>query len=161
MNEKLIKQLRWFSYTALVFCAFWLVVLCIQNYNHLFCTDGSHIHWEARQKVVLVAITVLSVYIILTLALIATCSAFFINTLKGISQGVIFPKANINMINATAILIFLQTVAADNLSQAFISESPLSIALSSNPFVQSLAVLVFGIMYRIAYQLAEENELTV
>jgi hypothetical protein len=87
--------------------------------------------------------------------------AFFINLIKGIQHEELFPKKNIRLIFIAAILLFLQTVASDNLNQAFISEGPAAIALTSNPFVQSLILLVFGILYKMSYQVAAEHDLTV
>ena len=60
-----------------------------------------------------------------------------------------------------AMLIAIITVASDNLNQAFISKGPAVIALTSNPFVQSLILLVFGILYKMGYQVATEHDLTV
>ena len=122
MNEKLTMTLKWLSYVALFFCAVWFVFLCYQSYHQVFDTTGSHIH------------------------VIGLCVAFFINLIKGIQYEELFPKKNIRLIFIAAILLFLQTVASDNLNQAFISEGPAAIALTSNPFVQSLILLVFGIL---------------
>ena len=143
MNEKLTMTLKWLSYVALFFCAVWFVFLCYQSYHQVFDTTGSHIHWEAKQNV------------------IGLCVAFFINLIKGIQYEELFPKKNIRLIFIAAILLFLQTVASDNLNQAFISEGPAAIALTSNPFVQSLILLVFGILYKMGYQVAAEHDLTV
>ena len=140
MNEKLTMTLKWLSYVALFFCAVWFVFLCYQSYHQVFDTTGSHI---------------------LTLAVIGVCVAFFINLIKGIQHEELFPKKNIRLIFIAVLLIFLQTVASDNLDQAFISEGPAAIALTSNPFVQSLILLVFGILYKMGCQVAAEHDLTV
>ena len=145
MNENLTMTLKWLSYVALFFCAVWFVFLCYQSYHQVFDTTGSHIHWEAKQK----------------LAVIGICVIFFINLIKGIRHEELFPKKNIRLIFIAAILLFLQTVASDNLDQAFISEGPAVIDLTSNPFVQSLILLVFGILYKMGYQVAAEHDLTV
>jgi hypothetical protein len=100
-------------------------------------------------------------YIVLTLAVIGICAVFFINHIKGIRHEELSPKKNIRLIFIAAVLLFLQTVASDNLNQAFISEGPAVIGLSSNPFVQSLILLVFGVLYKMGYQFAAENDLTV
>ena len=80
--------------------------------------------------------------------------AFFINLIKGIQHEELFPKKNIMLIFIAAVLLFLQTVASDNLSQAFISKGPAVIELLSNPFVKSLILLVFGVLYKMGYQVA-------
>ena len=161
MNEKLTVTLKWLSYVALFFCAAWFVFLCYQSYHHIFDTTGSHIHWEAKQNQVMFVSAVFLLYIILTLAVIGICVVFFINLIKGIRHEELFPKKNIRLIFIAAVLLFLQTVASDNLDQAFISEGPAVIGLSSNPFVQSLILLVFGVLYKMGYQFAAENDLTV
>ena len=161
MNERLTTTLKWLSYVALFFCAAWFVYLCYQSYHQVFDTTGSHIHWEAKQNQVFFVSTVFVSYFVLTLAVISLCVAFFLNTIRGIQNEELFPKKNIRLIFIAALLIFLQTVASDNLSQAFITKGPAIIGLSSNPFVQSLIVLIFGILYNMAHQVAAEHDLTV
>ena len=161
MNEKLAMTLRWLSYVALFFCAAWFVFLCYQSYHQVFDTTGSHIHWEAKQNQVLFVSAVFILYFLLTLAMIGVCVAFILNTIRGIKNEELFPRKNIRLIFIAALLIFLQTVASDNLSQAFIVRGPGIISLTSNPFVQSLIVLIFGILYKMAHQVAAEHDLTV
>ena len=161
MNEKLTMTLKWLSYVALFFCAVWFVFLCYQSYHQVFDTTGSHIHWEAKQNQVLFVSAVFILYFLLTLAMIGVCVAFILNTIRGIKNEELFPRKNIRLIFIAALLIFLQTVASDNLSQAFIVRGPGIISLTSNPFVQSLIVLIFGILYKMAHQVAAEHDLTV
>ena len=61
----------------------------------------------------------------------------------------------------SSILIFLQTIASDNYDQIFLSEGPAVIEVTSNPFVQALVLIVFGVIYKIASQVAAEHDLTV
>jgi len=161
MIEKLTMTLKWLSYVALFFCAVWFVFLCYQSYHQVFDTTGSHIHWEAKQNQVLFVSAVFILYFLLTLAMIGVCVAFILNTIRGIKNEELFPRKNIRLIFIAALLIFLQTVASDNLSQAFIVRGPGIISLTSNPFVQSLIVLIFGILYKMAHQVAAEHDLTV
>lgn len=161
MNERLTTMLKWLSYVALFFCAAWFCFLCYQSYHQAFDTTGSHIHWEAKQNQVLFVSILFSLYFILTLTVIGICVVFFINTIKGIRNEELFPSKNIRLIFTAALFIFLQTIASDNLSQAFISKGPAVIGLTSNPFVQSLIILIFGILYKMAHQVAAEHDLTV
>ena len=161
MNEKLTMTLKWLSYVALFFCFAWFVFLCYQSYHQAIDTTGSHIHWEAKQNQVLFVSAVFILYFLLTLAMIGVCVAFILNTIRGIKNEELFPRKNIRLIFIAALLIFLQTVASDNLSQAFIVRGPGIISLTSNPFVQSLIVLIFGILYKMAHQVAAEHDLTV
>ena len=161
MNEKMIKRLKWLCYMSLFACGCWFLFTCFQNYNHLFGSAEHHIHWDAKNSIVGYAVTVFVIYIILTFGLIGTFVTFFVNVLRGIRREEIFPKANVAVINIGAVLIFLQTVAADNFDQAFIADGPGQIVLTSNPFVMALALLVFGAMYKIAYNVAAEHDLTV
>ena len=161
MNEKTIRRLKWLCYLSLFVCVCWFLFTCFQNYNYLFNTTGRHIHWEANNKVLCYAVTILVLYFVLTYGLIGIFITFFIHVLRGMKRDELFPKANIMVINIGAALIFLQTVAADNFDQIFISEGPGQIVLTSNPFVMSLVVLVFGAMYKIAYDVAAEHDLMV
>ena len=161
MNERLILTLKWLSYVALAFCAVWFVFLCYQSYHQVFGTTGNHIHWEAKQNQVLFVSTVFLLYVLLTLAVIGLSVAFFVNLIKGIHQDELFPRKNIRLVFIATLLIFLQTIASDNLNQAFIDQGPAVIELTSNPFVQSLCLIVFGILYKMGCQVAAEHDLTV
>ena len=161
MNEKMIGRLKWLCYMSLFFCACWFLFTCFQNYSHIFDNAERHIHWEAKNTVVEYAVTVFVLHLFLTFGLIETFVTFFVNVLRGLRREELFPKANVAVINIGAILIFLQTVAADNFDQAFIADGPGQIVLTSNPFVLSLAVLVFGAMYKISCCVAAEHDLTV
>ena len=160
MNEVLVKKLKWLSVAALFICVCWLMHQCVQGYNYAFGSEEPHIHWETEDTVVYVA-TIFSVYFLLTVGLIVLCSTFFINTLKGIRRGEIFPKSNIFVIYCAAFLIFLQTTAAANFRQTLASEDSCAIVFTTDSIVQCLSVLIFGIMYQIAYQVATEHDLTV
>lgn len=161
MSENLVRILKIVSYVALFFCACWFAYLCYQSYHHAFDTMGNHIHWEAKYTLVRFVSIIFVLYNLLTIALIATCSWFFINILKGIRQEEPFPKKNVVIIFIASILIFLQTIASDNYDQIFLSEGPAVIELTSNPFVQALVLIVFGVIYKIASQVAAEHDLTV
>ena len=161
MNEHLTRILKIVSYVALFFCACWFAYLCYQSYHHAFDTTGNHIQWEAKHTLVRFVSIVFFLYNLLTISLIATCFWFFVNILKGIPQDEPFPKKNAIIIFVAAILIFLQTIASDNYNQIFLSEGPAVIKVTSNPFVQALVLIVFGVIYKIASQVAAEHDLTV
>ena len=161
MNEKMVRKLKWLCYTALFVCICWFLYVCFHSYAYIFNTEGQHIHLEAGSSIVGYTISLFAIHLILTFGLIGICVAFFINILRGLRREELFPKANILVINIGAILIFLQTMTADNFSQIFISEGPGQIVLTSNPFVWALAVLVFGAMYKIANNIAVEHDLTI
>ena len=161
MNEHLTRILKIVSYVALFFCACWFAYLCYQSYHHAFDTTGNHIQWEAKHTLVRFVSIVFFLYNLLTISLIATCFWFFVNILKGIPQEEPFPKKNAIIIFVAAILIFLQTIASDNYNQIFLSEGPAVIEVTSNPFVQALVLIVFGVIYKIASQVAAEHDLTV
>ena len=161
MNENLTRILKIGSYVALFFCACWFVYLFYQSYHHAFDTTGNYIHWEAKYTLVCFVSILFFLYNLLTIALIATCSWFFINLIKGIRQEEPFPKINVMIVFVSSILIFLQTIASDNYDQIFLSEGPAVIEVTSNPFVQALVLIVFGVIYKIASQVAAEHDLTV
>lgn len=161
MNEKMIRKLKWLCHASMFVCVIWFLYVCFQSYAHIFNTEGQHIHLEASSSIVGYTLSLFVIHLILTFGLIGIFIAFFVNILRGLRKEELFPKANILVINIGAILIFLQTVTADNFSQIFISEGPGQIILTSNPFVWALAVLVFGAMYKIAHNIAAEHDLTI
>ena len=161
MNEKLITRLKWLCYFSLFVCACWFLFVCGKNYNYLFNTAGRHIHWDAKNTIVGYAVAMFVIYLVLTFGLIGTFVTFFINVLRGMKREELFPKANVKVINIGAIIMFLQTMAADNFDQIFITDGPGQIILTSNPIVLALVVLVFGAMYKMAYLVAAEHDLTV
>ena len=156
MNEKMITRLKWLCYMSLFVCACWFLYVCLKSYdqvfnNHIFGSGGSHSY----------SFTIFSLYLVFTFGLIGVFVTFFFNVLRGIRREELFPKVNVKVINIGAIIIFLQTMATDNFDQVFVGDGTKQIELTSNPIVLSLAVIVFGAMYKIACFVAAEHDLTV
>jgi|GEM_PF-3506995 len=164
MNNKTEKRLQWLSYAGLVFCACWLILICVRTYYMATGATGvPHVHWEGFAQQPWAAVVFVA-YVLVSLALVALASAFFVNTVRGIKRGgEIFPKRNIVIINAAAVLSFFYIFLYGNISCAFVApgDAAPAVAFDTDALVVLLALLIFAVMYRMAHDAAEENQLTV
>jgi len=159
MNDKTIKRLKWLCCVGLLFCACWLLIIMVHTYNEAFSTStGVQVQWSQPWS----ACTFVA-YTVVSLALLVLAVCFFINILRGVGQGVIFPKCNIALIMAAAVLSFCYVTLDANMPLAFAEPGdPMPpLVLNTDALVVMLGLLVFGVMYKLGHDLAVENELTV
>jgi len=163
MNEKSTKQLKWLCACGLVCCIGWFVVICLHTYFELFDTEITmHVPWEDAATHPL-PVMIFAAHTILSLALITLATCFFVNILRASRQGVIFPKSNITLIYVAAAVAFFYMLIDVNIGIAFTTPGGAtpSVAVTTDALVTPLALLVFGVMYRLGHQLAEDNALTI
>jgi len=161
-NEKLIKRLKWLCYAGLLCCLCWLLIIGVQTYNEAVGTTDVSVHWGDAAVQPLAGI-IFVVYTVLALSLAVLAGCFFVNILRGVQRGEIFPKCNIAVIVAGAVLTFFYINVRMNMGLAFMSGSDAMppVGVDTDSLVVPLALLVFGVMYRLGHDLARENELTI
>ena len=93
-----------------------------------------------------------------------SCGMFAILQLRGLRRGELFPRWNVVLINAVALLSFLASFFDANVKEVFrpVAESNYgSFCLSYDGLGILLVLLIFAQVYRIAGNVARENQLTI
>ena len=88
--------------------------------------------------------------------------AFTINTIKGYTAGVLFPRKNFGILIACSVALFVYMFCYDNMALVGIANDAVrQIVLDLNTVVCSMTFVVFALMYKIAIKVSEENSLTI
>ena len=160
MKQSSIKVLKGLCYAALAVVVLGLVFLCIQSYYILTTGSGPGvINWESPRLGLKLGIFIAERMAILVLA--GLFVAFVVNILKYLREGQIFNRANVRLMWALSVMVPIYAFLGDNVGQACSATSEMNIMLSSNFFVYTLIVLIVAQLYKVAYDAAEEQQLTI
>ncbi|MCH4146896.1 MAG: hypothetical protein LKG25_01805 [Prevotella sp.] len=161
MKEKTFKQLRRLCYVALFLCFAYLIAYCISAYYEAFGISEKHVQWEETRffwfHIIFFFGSMLS-----SLSIAVLCIFFVRNILKGIKQQILFPKGNIRILYAIAIMSIFTTFFFDNENLAFqIMGHQREIVVCFDTVAMPIAILIFALMYKIGNTLFDENRLTI
>lgn len=97
-------------------------------------------------------------YVITTSMILCMTIKLIISTRQGIRINKVFTTSNATTLMWLAGIVFINILFTDNLGIIYGSRE---VCLTSNPFVTSLVILIIAMLYKMAVQVAEENELTI
>ena len=160
MKHSSIKVLKGLCYAASAVVALGLVFLCVQTYFILTTGSGNGvINWDSPRLGLKLGIFIADRVAILILA--GLFVAFVVNILKYLREGQIFNRANVRLMWALSVMVPIYAFLADNVGQACSATSEMHVALSSDFFVYTLIVLIVAQLYKVGYDAAEEQKLTI
>lgn len=160
MKKKGVQSLKVLCYVALTFCALYLIAIFIECPSYFYANDsGAYVRWNVDQAWVrgLIAIG----YASLAFVAVMLSAWFFANILRGIRGGDIFPRRNVGILYALAVVLFPFSVFSKNLTVALSAAPHGSVEITDASILLPLAVLIFAQMYKIAQQAVEDSNLTV
>jgi len=160
MEKKSIKTLKVMCYAALVVVAFGLVFLCVQSYYIMTIGSGEGvINWDSPRIGTKLAIFIADR--VVTVVLAGLFVAFVLNILKYLRNGEIFTRINVKLLWALAIVVPIHTLISDNVGQACSVAGELNLMLTDRVFIYTLIVLLVAQLYKVAYDAAQEQQLTI
>lgn len=162
MEKKSIKSLKVMCYVALVFCLLYMVAIFIEGLSYFYENDsGKYIRWN-HDEVSIFSCAIAIGYLVALLSSAILLSLVFINILKGIREGHLFPKRNVLPLYLLTIPGFIYSFCSGhNLETALGDNAHGYFCITETVVFYPLMILIFAQMYRIASIAAEENELTV
>ena len=96
---------------------------------------------------------------IITLA--GLMAAFVFNILKYLKGGTIFNRANVVLLWIMAIVLPIHSFISDNMGYACSATDHYEWGLTDTPFVYAIVAVLVAILYKLAYDAAEEQKLTI
>ena len=160
MNETTVKFLKIVCYVILALIPLWIIFYGVQSYFVL--TNGSGegvINWDSPRIGVKLTFFVLHRLAMLTMAGLFT--AFIINILRYLKDGTIFSRANVILLWVMVLVLPFYSFLSDNVSIACERTNNLAIVVTDNMFLYPLVALIIASLYKIAYDVAEEQKLTI
>ena len=145
---------------ALIGTVLWVTFYAIQTYFVLTTGSGlGVINWGSpRMGPKLTVFTLNRVTILLMAGLMA---AFVFNILKYLRGGTIFNHANVVLLWIMTIVLPIHSFISDNMSIACSASEHFDVVLTDTPFVYAVVALIVALLYKLAYDAAQEQELTI
>lgn len=162
MRRKNYKLLNGTAIMAAILCSVQIVWLVMQSWfiSGLGGVDGE-INWD--NEVLPFQLTVFTCRLLFCIAYNIAIIIFLIKTMKALKNGIIFPRSNISLLYFTAICYFIGTLSRDNFDNILLTQTPRAtfFAIDSSTILITLLLVVFALLYKIAADISEENNLTI
>ena len=88
-------------------------------------------------------------------------AAFLFNILKHLKGGTIFNRANVVLLWIMAIVLPIHSFISDNMGFACSAADQYEWGLTDTPFVYAIVAVIVAMLYKLAYDAAEEQQLTI
>ena len=88
-------------------------------------------------------------------------TAFIVNILRYLKDGTIFSRANVILLWVMVLVLPIYSFLSDNMSIACAKTDELALVVTDNVFLYPLVALIIASLYKIAYDVAEEQKLTI
>ena len=160
MSKTSVKFLKIVCYIVLALIPLWLIFYGVQSYYVLTTGSGEGvINWDSPRIGVKVTFFILHRLAMLTMAGLFT--AFIINILRYLKDGTIFSRANVILLWVMVLVLPIYSFLSDNMSIACAKTDELALVVTDNVFLYPLVALIIASLYKIAYDVAEEQKLTI
>ena len=160
MSKTSVKFLKIVCYIVLALIPVWLIFYGVQSYYVLTTGSGEGvINWDSPRIGVKVTFFVMQRIAMLVMAGLFT--AFIINVLRYLKDGTIFSRSNVILLWVMVLVLPIYSFLSDNMSIACERTDNLAIVVTDNMFLYPLVALVVASLYKIAYDVAEEQKLTI
>lgn len=145
---------------ALICTLMWVAFYAIQSY-YVLTTGSGHgvINWGSPNMGGKLTMFVINRLLILTLA--GLMAAFVFNILKHLKGGTIFNRANVVLLWIMAIVLPIHSFISDNMGYACSATDQHEWCLTDTPFVYAIVAVIVAMLYKLAYEAAEEQKLTI
>ena len=160
MEKASYKALKAVCALTLIGSILWVAFYAVQSY-YVLTTGSGHgvINWGSpRMGLKLTLFVVNRISILLMAGLVA---AFAYNILKYLKGGTIFNHANVVLLWIMAIVLLIHSFISDNMGIACSASEHFDLVLTDSPFVYAVIGLIVALLYKLAYDAAEEQKLTI
>ena len=160
MENKSTKTLRVLCVIGLFCIALWMTFYAVQTY-YVLTTGSGHgvINWGSPRMGLKLTLLVMNRITIVLMA--GLTAAFVYNILKYLKGGTIFNHANVVLLWVMTIVLPIHSFVSDNMSIACSPSEHFDIVLTDSPFVYAFVALLMALLYKLAYDAAEEQKLTI
>lgn len=160
MKKTSKRTLKIVCLLALICIVLWVAFYANQSYYVLTTGSGwGVINWGSPNIGSKLAMFIVNRLTILTLA--GLMGAFVFNILKHLKGGRIFNRANVVLLWIMAIVLPIHSFISDNMGYACSATDQYEWCLTDSPFVYAIVAVLVAMLYKLAYDAAEEQKLTI
>lgn len=162
MKKTSSKVLKTVCVIAIIFVIVWVVAFA-EYANHVLTEPSGQgvINWSAPQIGLRVALFTLRCLLVLVIA--GLLIAFVKNTLNHLKGGAIFNRKNVKLLWALAIVFPIYSLLGDHMPLVLsgVDIADWRFMLSANTLVGGIVIALVALLYKLAYDAAEEQKLTI
>ncbi len=160
MKKTSNRALKILCVLALICIVLWVAFYAFQSY-FVLTTGSGHgvINWGSPRMGLKLTMFAVNRLMILTLA--GLMAAFVFNILKHLKGGTIFNRTNVVLLWIMAIVLPIHSFISDNMGFACSATDQHEWALTDTPFVYAIVAVIVAMLYKLAYDAAEEQKLTI
>lgn len=160
MKTRNQKPMMAMTAIALLICIVNIVWIFVQSYFIAFTSGEGCIVWH--EGLLCLQIAVFSGRLIFKTLFYLLLIAFFVKQTKAIMNGTIFPRGNVRLLSLMAVSYFIGSTCNENLDTCLVFDGNTgSFVLNIDVVLYTLLLVVFAILYKIAVNVSEENNLTI
>lgn len=154
------KLLRTVCVLALICIILWVAFYAVQSY-YVLTTGSGHgvINWGSPRMGLKLTMFAINRFNILLLA--GLMAAFVLNILKYLRGGMIFNRANVVLLWIMAIVLPIHSFISDNMGFACSATDHFEWMLTDTPFAYTIVAVIVAMLYNVAYNAAQEQQLTI
>lgn len=158
MKDKTKSTIHIFCIIALILCVLWAVFKVFVFLGLLTGWGGvsEKVNWSGN---VTIKVIFFIVYFLSSVALIGLCFRVILNTLKGMSEHIVFPQSNVKPLFWLAVASFVYMLCWIN--QPLLHRDYFVFGFVGVNLVLPFFLLFFAFMYKVAADAVEENNLTI
>ena len=155
MKQNSTKSLKWLTGVAVFFSLFATARMTVQTVGFFYGSPYPAV-WIDDLEVIQGSIAIFR--LLGGIALFGLLIAFLLNSIKGLNNGVLFPRKNISTLFCTAAASFVFLFCNTNIDLV-LGERVLQLDIQE--ILVPTIICAFAIMYKAAVKVSEENSLTI
>ena len=160
MKKTSNRALKILCVLTLICIVLWVAFYAFQSY-FVLTTGSGHgvINWGSPRMGLKLTMFAVNRLMILTLA--GLMAAFVFNILKHLKGGTIFNRTNVVLLWIMAIVLPIHSFISDNMGYACSATDQYEWCLTDTPFFYAIVAVIVAMLYKLAYDAAEEQKLTI
>ena len=155
MKQNSTKSLKWLAGVAVFFSLFATARMTVQTVGFFYGSPYPAV-WIDDLEVIQGSIAIFR--LLGGIALFGLLIAFLLNSIKGLNNGVLFPRKNISTLFCTAAASFVFLFCNTNIDLVL---GKRVLQLDIQEILVPTIICAFAIMYKAAVKVSEENSLTI
>ena len=145
---------------ASLLCTVSIVWIMTQSYFISTQSGEGCIHWH--EDLYPVQLVICIGRLLFKTSFYALIMVFLAKQLKAIKNGVLFPSVNTRIIYAMAACYFIGENCSDNISTSLLFDgNTASFVINTDTWIYTVLLVIFALIYKIAVNVSEENNLTI
>lgn len=157
MKRNSTKTLKWLAGTVIIFGALYVLMVGSQTYGFFTGNTIQQAVWADGVKFLQGSIAIFR--FIGAAAFFALILAFIINSIKAMTDGILFPGNNTKLLLWSAAASFVFLFCNSNINN--MHQGIKTIQFTFMEIIVPVMICIFAVIYKVAVRVCEENRLTV